>query len=346
MKERIKSLDGLKGIACLLIAFFYHYFPLDGEIRRLGPRLVEVFFAISGFGFAYVYKDIISKKAFSEWFLKRYFKIMPLYWITFICCLIIQLYSVKIKGETTSNIAIDFLHIFWGFIGMESGWIINALPVNGPSWFVSTLFLCYILYFLICKCNKKFYFLLLVSLLLFSSCGILLQWQYPFLYFEASLRGYASFCMGSLMYEVYKKLSSKGGAILAYSLIIIYAVYVTVLNNIGSFKGEQLTGEMRLLIIFFFIPTIFLSILYIPLIKMFLETKVMQKIANIAMEIYLWHYSVEIVVAFTSIHETWLGYGIVVITTLIISFLSHKILNPQKTSKFLMSYINDNFIKK
>ena len=79
---------------------------------------------------------------------------------------------------------------------------------------------------------------------------------------------------------------------------------------------------------------------------MFLETKVMQKIANIAMEIYLWHYSVIIVVAFTSIHETWLGYGIVVITTLIISFLSHKILNPQKTSKFLMSYINDNFIKK
>ena len=148
------------------------------------------------------------------------------------------------------------------------------------------------------------------------------------------------------MYEVYKKLSSKGGAILAYSLIIIYAVYLTVLNNIGSFKGEQLTGEMRLLIIFFFIPTIFLSILYIPLIKMFLETKVIQKIANIAMEIYLWHYSVEIVVAFTSIHETWLGYGIVVITTLIISFLSHKILNPQKTSKFLMSYINDNFIKK
>lgn len=348
MKKRIKSLDGLKGIACLLIAFFWHFYPSNFALKDFIPRFVEVYFAISGFGIAYAYKDILQQQKFSIWFSRRYFKIMPLYWLTFLLCLALQLYHYKIEGVTLlENYSIDFLHIFFGFIGVESGWIIHATPMNGPGWFISTLLLCYILYFLLCKLDQKLYIVLTFALLLFSSSGIFLEWNYPFLYFESSLRGYSSFSMGLLFYEIYIRINNKLGNLLSYLLIIFYVSYTCILNNIGHFHGEEITGEVRLLIIFFIIPVVLLSSLYLKPVKFLLETTIIQKLGTISLEIYLWHRFVQfILLSFTNIYGTWLGWIAFIIITISISVISHRYFAPTKISQHLINYMSANFIKK
>lgn len=55
MKNRVESLDRLRGIMCLLITFFTHceiFNPIWGYISRC----VEIFITISGLGMAYAYK--------------------------------------------------------------------------------------------------------------------------------------------------------------------------------------------------------------------------------------------------------------------------------------------------
>src|SRR5580700_8324906 len=86
---RILELDGLRGIA-ILIVMVGHYFAvpgagitsfLDGYWFRLGWTGVDLFFVISGFLIGGILLDVRdSPRYFKTFYIRRFFRIIPLYY--------------------------------------------------------------------------------------------------------------------------------------------------------------------------------------------------------------------------------------------------------------------------
>lgn len=89
MQKRLIALDGLRGLAALLVVF--HHIDIDKRFTSLsgsnqlvylynifaaGPFGVQIFFVLSGFIIAHIYPKVDSKFSFLG---KRYARIVPIY---------------------------------------------------------------------------------------------------------------------------------------------------------------------------------------------------------------------------------------------------------------------------
>lgn len=92
--RRLTCLDGLRGLACCCVAFFWHYqhftpnhFPFSYLAYwpyHYGWIAVEFFFLLSGFIFFYKYSNLISNNAisFKKFFILRFSRLYPLHFVT------------------------------------------------------------------------------------------------------------------------------------------------------------------------------------------------------------------------------------------------------------------------
>lgn len=211
MNDRIKSLDGVRGIACVGIAFFSHYWKFWQELfpyitSHLPPELlVEVFVAISRFCLVHKYGSGI-KEGFILFWIKRYLKIMPLFWITVTIMIVFDWFSSQSRW-ITFPIA---LSMWKQFVGLSAGLFTKEGHANGALWTIDVLLVCYAYFYCINWVKNKFvvgktiYYIVNFSVTLFSFYGSINRWEKPFLYYTMSLRVYASFSIGMLLYEVYK----------------------------------------------------------------------------------------------------------------------------------------------
>ncbi|MFC3771488.1 acyltransferase family protein, partial [Paenibacillus sp. GCM10012303] len=95
INNRLSALDSLRGIAAIGVAFFWHYqhFIPQSEspfrsiaywFYQYGWLLVDFFFVLSGFIFAYVYTEKIAGRTitFKQYSLLRVSRLYPLHIIT------------------------------------------------------------------------------------------------------------------------------------------------------------------------------------------------------------------------------------------------------------------------
>lgn len=92
--RRLTCLNGLRGLACSCVAFFWHYqhftpnhFPFSYLAYwpyHYGWIAVEFFFLLSGFIFFYKYSNLISNNAisFKKFFILRFSRLYPLHFVT------------------------------------------------------------------------------------------------------------------------------------------------------------------------------------------------------------------------------------------------------------------------
>jgi peptidoglycan/LPS O-acetylase OafA/YrhL len=99
---RYLTLDGLRGIAALCVAFlhmphFFHYTPPNGYLA------VDFFFMLSGFVLAFAYDDrIAGGMSFREFFAIRFTRLYPTYLIGFALGILVALASLKFPGSALS----------------------------------------------------------------------------------------------------------------------------------------------------------------------------------------------------------------------------------------------------
>lgn len=135
MKQKFRSMDSWRGICALLIV--WHHYPHEemGFIYTydFGNTIVLFFFVLSGYHISLAWKDKIvsSVKAF---YIKRFAKIFPIQWLT---VTLFVLFGINI----VSKWAIPF-HLTLTQSAMIQ-WEIN-FSLNTPSWFLSSLFFCYL----------------------------------------------------------------------------------------------------------------------------------------------------------------------------------------------------------
>ena len=142
--KRILSLDGLRGVFCLLIVF-EHYSPIylpkliyDFPVIRSSYIVVDFFFVLSGYILALKYWNSISDlKTLKSFYLKRLFRLYPLVLITSSFLLLIEIFTYyKLKGFKNDPISLYEISLRYlnDVLLVNSSNILGAHSMNIPSW--------------------------------------------------------------------------------------------------------------------------------------------------------------------------------------------------------------------
>ena len=150
-----------------------------------GYNGVQMFWAISGYIFFYVYFTKIKNFEISakEFTLRRFSRLYPLHFFTLILVLVLQILLFNQNAEfsiySNNDLKYFFLNIF--FI---SHWFQNNLSFNGPIWSVSIEIAVLIFYFILCRYLNTFFIFLsaFFLLILFYNLNFLIS-ECIFLFF-------------------------------------------------------------------------------------------------------------------------------------------------------------------
>ena len=299
-KESINSINGLRGIACLMIVLYHTRLgvdiPLIGGIVKNGFMFVEVFLVISGFVMAYNYGDRIGQQNFKTYISRRYFKLMPLFWTSE---LVLFLYAIvqNIVGGRYIIPKSYFAFIFeqTGFCGWSQT---IGRPWNDPLWTISCLLWCYALYYVVAKLSqgsKNAEFTAYILLLVVSCVLIIKPMDNGIVFLEPYfLRCVAAFSMGVLICAGYGVFEEKKVKTVVGRLLVIAGISVYFLGM----DFEKLYDAKEQAIVFGILvlgPVLLLMALYISIVKKTLELKLFQWLGEIALSLYVWHAVVIIV---------------------------------------------------
>lgn len=171
---RIDSLTSLRFLA-IMIVVVHHLRDLVGWGPKTGWGAVGVtfFFVLSGFVLSINYKNIVSCKDAISFLWRRFARLYPLYFLTFIVSFfVIHFYNINLDTGIVSSLANLFLLQSW----FSSSQIHFAY--NSASWAISTLVFFYIVFILIqFDSPRNILVIISVSLLslIFSVCYILIN---------------------------------------------------------------------------------------------------------------------------------------------------------------------------
>ncbi|MCI8712042.1 MAG: acyltransferase [Ruminococcus sp.] len=264
-KEKKNSgLIGLRGILVLMTALGFHYSMLYGMVpakSQVGVRMFNLFYVfgltapnvfliMSGYFMYHKYRQRIRDGlGFKDYLAPRVKKIYPL-------MIFFHLYLFAVENIGKLQLGVYPLHADGGelryslkslivsILGIQSGLFAEAdsMSVNGPSWFVTTLMLCYILYFLIVRFVKNKQLECAVYVML-GIIGVIFTFRpvhFPFLY-ECSARGLFFFFAGIIIHIAMDASSENGRKkqICVAILLLIVMGILTVLVNYNDFTVWQ-----------------------------------------------------------------------------------------------------------
>ena len=349
----IDSLNGLRGICAVIIAFFWHYnhFTSTPPLKKLffpfyalGEGVVEMFFLISGFVMVYAYQEkILSGYSFLTYIKRRLLHFYPLFFCTMIITSIEQILWHNNFNQYYIYGPLDIKRIVFALLLQLPGLFFSDVPINGPAWCLSIEFYLYIfLYLIIYFFRKKPAFninLLSLIYLSLSVSSILLFIPYytdkPFINHYTS-RGNICFFLGCFLSVLYinysshsisKSLNKTINVIIL--LIIILILIILVHNNLLTKEHRIISRLIEMFIVF---PLfLWLSITCKPIFAL-LSIKPFDFLGKISLYIYLWHFPIELLFKlfettchipfnYSSIYVWMLFSG----TTICISSLSWKV---------------------
>lgn len=135
--HRIHTIDYLRGLLALSVVFYHYTSWTTGDplaetiLGRLGIYAVSAFFVISGISIYLSYHNCKwNKKTTKGFFIRRFFRLAPVYWIALFFIMYLQYAS---RGELTSSITTYFnnFSLLFGFYSKRSylvtgGWSIGV----------------------------------------------------------------------------------------------------------------------------------------------------------------------------------------------------------------------------
>ena len=219
-EPRFHELDILRGLAAITVVIFhykhfllisdaagfdYGHMPFHTVLMPLyvyGQFFVELFFAISGYVFFWLYAQAVETHRTGPWsfFVARFARLYPLYLVTLLIVAALQaLYRGQYgadfiyKGDTLAAFVLNLL--------MVQQWVPGALQsFNGPAWSISVEVFLYAVFFLLCwfRLNRIW-----VLVLLFAAGVIIRVNSDPTLDF---VRGVPSFFEGGLVFYAVQAL--------------------------------------------------------------------------------------------------------------------------------------------
>ena len=314
MKERIRGLDGLKGIIAIFIAYVYHYFILF-EVDPFQSNTIldklfyyinvytgyseAVFFLLSGFLMAYIYETRVEQQTIREFFLPRIKKLYPIMILTVLLVFAMENIGRGLLGEfplhgENGEIQYGWLSLVVSCLGVQTGYFSDGdlHSVNGPAWYISILFLCYLLSLAVIKMVKSEKHRLLCFGALFL-LGVFICIFYGFdipLLYSCCGRGFTGFFLGYLMAKFVnrqKQLKAGWALFLVFEIIVVLYLTETVL----------VSQRMVLTELFVYPVTVYLVLKLQP-VQVFLDKKIPRFLGRISLFMYLLNFPIFVAIAF------------------------------------------------
>jgi peptidoglycan/LPS O-acetylase OafA/YrhL len=317
--QEIRALTGLRGVAAILVFFAHLGQVLETRgitlrvptiIERLFPdggREVDIFFVLSGFVLALIYRDwfavSITKKTYGKFLRRRFARIYPLHAFMLILVILFVVaahvfHAQIMKGLgrfDPATLPVYFtLTQAWGFLGDNPGeW-------NPPSWSVSIEALAYLVFPFFMLVSSRFEktspWMVFIVL---TCCGILLNisthWGlggYP-----AIARGLSEFMLGCATAAFYGSrvagwLQSASGSALAFvALLICFAFTPDTSFSVGLFAAPLL-----------------LALCGNNFVCRLFDNRLIFFLGEISYSIYLGHFLFSSI-SYRLISTTWMGSG-------------------------------------
>jgi peptidoglycan/LPS O-acetylase OafA/YrhL len=312
-----KSLDGLRGIAAMLVVIFHFYsypngyystddYSLFKQVSAIGQHGVSLFFILSGF---VITRILIHNKArdtyFSSFFLKRILRIAPLYYIFlvfwfFVLPMIIPVPEVPLLNQLPYYIYLQ--NIFSTF----------GLPLSGPPHFWSLaveehFYLAWPFVVFLVPVNQLGKVIGISILLSFLLKYIMIRNKLPI--HDFTLTRMDQILMGSWLSLAELKGLFKSQSVrhfLKLALLAIpFALIVYLLGSYFYFMKELLKYSL-LGISFAFLLAIVLSLKPTAILNRLLTNRVLQYLGRISYGIYVWHVIALILLQFFLLTEIML----------------------------------------
>lgn len=250
-EPRFHELDILRGLAAItVVVFHYKHFllisaaagfdytdmPLHTVLMPLyvyGQFFVELFFAISGYVFFWLYADAVTTRRTGPWafFVARFARLYPLYIVTLLAVAVLQ-------AAYHSHAGADFIYkgdsplTFLLNVLMIQQWVPWAQQsFNGPAWSISVEVFLYAVFFVLCffRLNRVW-----VLAVLFAAGAVLRVMSDPTVDF---VRGVPSFFEGALVFYAVQALRRRD--VWRRRIVVVLAVALPALWVLSYMRGFQ-----------------------------------------------------------------------------------------------------------
>lgn len=223
INSRLISLDGLRGLACILVVF-YHYLYRYGQIYPSDSLSyisyfnvgVPIFFFISGF---VIYLTLPKAHSLIDFFVLRGIRLYPTYW----CCVIITFVFVSYFGLNGREV--DFTSFILNFMMFHQ--IFGVPSVDGVYWslMVELIFYFWIgIFFFVCR---KFNFNIFYILFLWISISLISLFTDLSLFSNFFILSFISpFIAGIAFYRLSQSgFNYQNLTLFIFSMFVVYLYY-------------------------------------------------------------------------------------------------------------------------
>jgi len=245
-------------------------------IYEYGRYGVQMFWAISGFVFAYVYLDQLDKISSKDFLINRFARLYPLHLLTLIIVLGLQILSFQVNGNFEIYKGNDLYHFILHFFYINGWGFAKESSFNAPTWSVSIELIIYFIFFIsitfLDKFKIKFVVIVYLFLLLIDK-----NWAVKNFYLTSFFDCFRLFFSGILIYYLYSKISNRLYLILV-SIILIF------LSLLGSFK------------LFIFFPATILFLSALGTVKNRKLGNFFQSSGDLTYALYLLHIPTQIII--------------------------------------------------
>jgi peptidoglycan/LPS O-acetylase OafA/YrhL len=335
--KRLHALDTLRGFAALAIVIWHwqHFYALSGvwqagwqrtaqpfywalkPLYDAGWAAVDLFFALSGFIFFWLYAPAIREGAIGlgkfAWL--RFSRLYPLHIVTLIAAAILQFFFHRATGHFFIYDKNDAQH-FLSALVMAQQWLPpdTDQSFNGPAWSVSIEVLLYCVFFALCRVGLRGgWWSLLVS-----AIAIPLLWWNEFI-----ARGMMGFFLGGALFAVTEFVVTRSdarritrglciAAFASWALVVadsylgsLHTAAYWIAGHISDDMGEWYIGDSDNVFLLLFIYTVSpLTIMALALHERVLGGKWQRFsfVGDISYSTYMLHFPMQLSLALIAAH--------------------------------------------
>ena len=305
-KERTISLNLLKIISAIIIAYVYHYrndfcmypveFPFEetsivGWWSIYGFLLTEMFFMLSGIAFSLAYQDKIEKNVFTfDVFIRgRIKRLLPKVIVSTFFMTVLQVIHYNLTQSWWLS-DINIWNVFIPFLGVSSGWFNMTCVVNMPLWYISVLLQCYILAYVFIRGMKKYN---ITKSILVLPVVICLSLEYSgainfnfFLLNPLSVRGIQSFFGGIVLVWIFKDMEKVIVEYRRWMVLLCYFIIGFIWWAV-KYYGPQMWGDLPHVLLFIIYPCLIFISIYSNIWYRIAANKLLKVLGKITFDIYM-----------------------------------------------------------
>ena len=328
-QRRLHSLDALRGFAALSVVLWHwqHFFligavPMQSWQRDWQPFFslfkpaylhgwvaVDLFFALSGFVFAWLYADAIAARRMApiRFALLRFSRLYPLQWLMLVAAALLQWSYHQTAGTFFVYQTNNPLHFLLS-AGLVQNWFHGAESFNGPSWSVSIEVLLYIVFFVLCR----------LRLMSWQGALAMVLVGFAVRHFHVSGntgRGLMAFFVGCLAFQIAAKIEKRAdvrrilrlvaGFALAGWIVVIAQFYWPMLGDFIGRAAEACGVEISLLafVVLVVAPTIIALALHEWALSA--DYSRLSFLGDISYSTYMLHFPLQLALANIALRAGW-----------------------------------------